>query len=354
MKHINSNQVKLNKAILLSIVGIAFSIAIIVWIVYKIDFVLVRKSFGELKLYWVVIMVAVYLLGFVIRGVRWHFMLSPIKHVGLRVCTEGVIVGYMANNILPARAGELVRAIFVGMRESISKASVLGTVLVERVFDGLVMVGILVFCSLFSRRGSGTDGIIGSIILVGCLLFGVAVSIVLVGAKRRTWIETGVVRFMGYFPEKISKRSIKISKNLLDSLAFLEGNKNLLVISILSIFIWCVEGLVFWIGFFALRISANLIMAYFILAFVNLWMILPSAPGGLGVFQGGTVLAFSLFGVAPEIALSYSIVVHLVMILPITLIGLLIINLYGISIRKIKDHSNLTLNSLTEKFAGSK
>ena len=94
-------------------------------------------------------------------------------------------------------------------------------------------------------------------------------------------------------------------------------------------------------------------MAYFTLAFVNLWMLLPSAPGGLGVFQGGTVLAFSLFGLAPEIALSYSIVVHLVMILPITLIGLLIINLYGISIRQIEAHSNLTLNSPTEKFAGS-
>ena len=93
-------------------------------------------------------------------------------------------------------------------------------------------------------------------------------------------------------------------------------------------------------------------MAYFILAFVNLWMILPSAPGGLGVFQGGTVIAFSLFGLAPEMALSYSIVVHLVMILPITLMGLLIINLYGISIGKIRDTSKVAGNGPTETFVG--
>ena len=140
----------------MSVIGLALSIAIIVWIIHKIDFVLVRKSFAELKWYWVMIMVAVYLLGFVIRGVRWHFMLSPIKHVGVRVATEGVVVGYMANNILPARAGELVRAIFVGGKESMSKASVLGTVLIERVFDGLVIVGILMFCSLISKGGNWT------------------------------------------------------------------------------------------------------------------------------------------------------------------------------------------------------
>lgn len=249
MKDIISNKPKINKTILASVIGIGLSIAIIVWIVHKIDLVLLLKSFGELKLNWVVIMVAVYLLGFVVRGVRWHFMLSPIKHVGLRVSTEGVVVGYMANNILPGRAGELVRAIFVGMKESISKASVLGTVLIERVFDGLVIVGILMGCSLFSRQGNYADGIIGSIVVVGCLLLGVAVSIVLVGAKRRTWIERNLVRFMKYLPEEISKKSVKIISNLLNSLGFLKSNKNWLIILILSIIIWSIEGLVFWIGF---------------------------------------------------------------------------------------------------------
>ena len=192
MKHINSNKLKIDKTILMSVIGIGLSIAIIVWIVHKIDFVLVRKSFGELKLYWVVIMVAVYLLGFLIRGVRWHFMLSPIKHVGIRVATEGVIVGYMANNILPARAGEVVRAVFVGLRESMSKASVLGTVLVERVFDGLVIVGILMFCSLLSKPANPQHGMVGSIVVVGCLIFGVAVSIVLVGANGALGLKPGL------------------------------------------------------------------------------------------------------------------------------------------------------------------
>jgi uncharacterized protein (TIRG00374 family) len=336
----------------MSVIGLALSIAIIVWIVHKIDFVLLRKSLAELKWHWVIIMVVVYLLGFVIRGVRWHFLLSPIKHVGLRVATEGVVVGYMANNILPARAGELVRAIFVGVKESMSKASVLGTVLIERVFDGLVIVGILMVSSVISKVDYQQYGVVSSIIVAGCFIFGVAVSIVLVGAKRRTWIETKIVKLTRYFPDETSTKLKKIISNLFDALSFLKANKNLLIISGLSIIVWAIEGFVFWIGLFAFRIPGNLIMAYFILAFVNLWMLLPSAPGGLGVFQGGTVLAFSLFGLVPEIALSYSIVVHLVMILPISLMGLFILNLYGISIRKIKDNYNIARAGPTGKFVG--
>lgn len=79
-----------------------------------------------------------------------------------------------------------------------------------------------------------------------------------------------------------------------------------------------------------------ILVAYFTLALVNLWMILPSAPGGVGIFQGATVFAFSVFGLAAENALSYSIVVHSVMTISITLIGLLIINRYNFTIRKIK------------------
>lgn len=328
---------KPSKSALTSIIGIVLSVTFIVWIVYKIDFVLLRKSFAGLKVYWVVIMIGVYLLGFVIRGLRWHFMLLPIKHVDIRVATEGVVVGYMANNILPARAGELVRAIFIGIKESISKTSALGTILIERVFDGLVIVGILIFCLLL-KPVTVNHGIVNLNIVIACILFGIAGSVVLLGAKHRSWIEFYIEKFIKYLPEKFSKKSQKIIENFLNSLSFLKTNKNLFIILILSVIIWCIEGLVFWIGFIAFRFSGNLIMAYFTLAFVNLWMILPSAPGGIGIFQAGTMLAFSLFGLIPEIALSYSIVVHSVMIIPITVIGLFIINLYGISIRKIKNN----------------
>ena len=118
---------------------------------------------------------------------------------------------------------------------------------------------------------------------------------------------------------------------------FIRNAKGLLIVLLFSSLVWVVEGLVFFVGFYAFDVPANLPLAYFTLAFVNLGLLLPSAPGGVGIFQGASILALSFFGISPEVALSYSIVVHAVMIIPITVLGILIINRYGLSICKLKN-----------------
>ena len=75
-------------------------------LIYKVDLGLLRRSFAEMEVFWLGPMILIYLLGFPIRGARWQLMLKPIKRVGIRTLTEGVLVGYMGNNLLPARAGE--------------------------------------------------------------------------------------------------------------------------------------------------------------------------------------------------------------------------------------------------------
>lgn len=334
MKSIISDRQKLS-SFLLRIIGFSLSISVLVWIYYKIDLGLLCKSFADLQPFWLLFMASIYLFGFLIRGLRWQFMLLPIKNVGIKSATEGVIIGYMGNNILPARAGEFMRAIFLGHRESISKTSVLGTVLIERVFDGLVLVTIMIICSLLLKRDGINYGVINAIIVTGCLIFGVAVGFILVGAYRRLWLEAHLGRLKNYLPEKLSERLLPIITKLLNSFNIVSAYKTLFVVLVLSIIVWSIEGLVFWIGLIAFHFPPHFLVAYFTLALVNLWMILPSAPGGVGVFQGATVFAFSVFGLSPENALSFSIVVHAVMIIPITLMGLYTINRYNFSIRKI-------------------
>jgi len=153
-------------------------------------------------------------------------------------------------------------------------------------------------------------------------------------------VETLLRRLIRFLPDKVSVRSLPIVMKLLDSLNFVSTYKSLLMVLALSILVWSIEGLVFWIGLIAFHFPPQLLVAYFTLALVNLWMILPSAPGGVGIFQGATVFAFSVFGLSAEDALSYSIVVHVVMIVPITMIGLFIINRDSFSIRKMKLDSN--------------
>jgi uncharacterized protein (TIRG00374 family) len=307
--------------------GIGLSLALIIVLIHKTDLGLLRRSFAELEVFWLGPMALIYLSGFLIRGMRWQIMLQPIKRVEVRTATEGVLVGYMGNNLLPARAGEVLRAVFLGNKEGFSRLSALGTIFIERAFDGLVIVGVLLLCALFSAPQSGHVGVISSLI-VGGSLFGAAILAIWMAAKNPSWAEGQIRRLNACLPAKISKRFSPLVGNLFDSLAFLRGHGKVLLVLLLSVCVWGVEGLVY------LGYPADWGLAYFTLAFVNLGMILPSAPAGIGVFQAGAVVAFSLFGLTPERALSYGIVVHAVMILPVTIIGLGILSFSGISLWK--------------------
>jgi len=115
-------------------------------------------------------------------------------------------------------------------------------------------------------------------------------------AKNPSWAEGQTRRLAACLPEKISKPFLSLIGYLFNSLAFLRGRRNVLLVSLLSMAVWGVEGLVFLVGLAAIGYPADWPLAYFTLAFVNLGMILPSGPAGIGVFQAGAVVALSLFG----------------------------------------------------------
>ena len=227
---------------------------------------------------------------------------------------------------MPARAGELIRAIFLGKKESISKTSVLGTIVIERILDGLVLVGIMVLSSLILKPNSDQDVVLKALIVTGCMLFGIATAFVVIGAKNRNGMETLLRLLFRQIPDRFYIKVMPIIMKLLDSLTFLNAYNNLIIVLSLSLLIWLIEGLVFWVGLIAFQLPPHMLIAYFTLTLVNLWMILPAAPGGVGVFQGAAVFAFSFFDISSERALSYSIVIHAVMIISSSLIGLVIIN----------------------------
>jgi len=281
-------------------------------------------------------MIGVYLAGFLIRGLRWHYMLLPIKNIRTRATTEGVIIGYMANNLFPARAGEVVRAMMLGSRGSISKASALGTIAVERIFDGAAIVGILVVCSFFFTTEIPGGTFLVPVIVFGTGIFGAGCLLILLGYSQLNRVKKILRVFCRRLPERFAPKVEKVGLNLLDSLKFLSFSRHLHVVLMLSILIWVIEGLVFWVGFIAFGLEANFLAAYMTLALVNLAMLVPSAPGGVGLFQQGNILAFSLFGISIEKALSYSVVVHGAMIVPVTLLGLVILSRCGLSFMKMK------------------
>ncbi len=106
----------------------------------------------NVKIIFVLGSIGVFLIGYIIKSVRWVFLLKPIdRNASLRTSAPAFFIGFAANNLLPLRAGELIRAIVIGRQRKISKSAALGTVFIERVADGLVLLLMLAFCLFFIR-----------------------------------------------------------------------------------------------------------------------------------------------------------------------------------------------------------
>lgn len=271
-------------------------------------------------------------------------MLTPIKNISMRSTTEGVIVGYMGNNLLPLRAGEIIRAVYIGNTEKISKITSLGTVTIERIFDGLVIVGILLISSLFIKVSLVNEQMMRSIILAGSLIFSCGILCVALGVRYKKFLENKALGFMNNTSSKGARMFCQLIMKCLASLDFLRNHELFPRVIACSILIWLVEGFVFWMALKAMDLSLSFSIAYITLALVNLSMLLPSAPGGLGVFQGANIIAFSIFGINEEMALAYSIIIHASMIIPITLIGLFILNRKGLSLLNMRKESTNLAN----------
>ena len=97
--------------------------------------------------WWLMPGIAVYFVGVWVRAWRWHYLLSPIKKIPTRTMFPITTIGYMGNNIYPARAGEVLRAVILKRREGVPVSASLATIIVERIFDGVVMLA-FVFVNL--------------------------------------------------------------------------------------------------------------------------------------------------------------------------------------------------------------
>ena len=109
----------------------------------------VRDALGEVNYWYLLPALALYFLGVWIRAIRWSALLRPVIAIGPRETFPIVIVGYMANNVLPLRTGELVRAYVLGRRYGVRKTTSLATIAIERLFDGLTMLAFMLSATAF-------------------------------------------------------------------------------------------------------------------------------------------------------------------------------------------------------------
>jgi len=274
---------------------------------------------------WLLLMFLLLMISHSLRALRWRYLLDPIKPgIGFRNLFSGVMVGYFVNNILP-RAGELVRPYTLGKLERISRSSVLGTIVVERLIDGVSFLLLLVMIPLiYNGPLSETFPWLESagIILTVSMTAGLLLIVFLMGRRDLTTRLVGAVA--PFFPRRWRDSIIRAVHSFLDGFLIVRHPKNVLLLLLLSFGIWFfyVAMTKAALNAFHLEGSLGWRAATVVLAISSIGIAIPT-PGSTGGYHFFTSQTLThLFSVPEEIALGFATLTHGVGYIGITIIGL--------------------------------
>ena len=276
--------------------------------------------------WWLIPGVAVYFLGVWARAWRWHYLLRPVKKVPTRTMFPIVAIGYMGNNIYPARAGEVLRAVVLKRREGVPVPASLATIIVERIFDGVVMLA-FVFVNLPElakmTADSGFVGNIQAVALWGTGAFIGALGVFLLAAmfpeRAESLVNALIVRLV---PSRFQERLLGIVGRFLGGLESLRSPREALMVFLTSIVIWLLETGKYW---FVMHAFPEIQVSFFALmlmnGIVNLATTIPSAPGYVGTFDAPGIAVLVAYGVSRATAAAYTLILHIALWVPITALG---------------------------------
>jgi hypothetical protein len=307
--------------------GVAVTVVLLWWALRGVPFGDVWAQIRQGDPLLLTAAVAVATLGFLIRALRWKVLLEPVRpDTTLRSRFAAVSIGFMANNVLPARVGEFARAYVLSRLEPLSASAAFGSLVVERFLDGVVLLLLLVLPPLtpgFPSGGALSHGL-GAIILRGGIA---AVAVVTVGLiVMAVWPSAfirGAERVGAHLPSSVARPGVDALKALLDSIAVLRSPRLLTLGLLWTAGFWLFHGLSFWLGMMAFGIHTGLVSAWFTEAVVGFGVAIPSAPGFIGTFHASANFALTnVFGVDEARSLAFAFGYHFGGWIPITVIGL--------------------------------
>lgn len=295
----------------------------------RIDLSELGQVLAEARYGWLLAAVGLLILSLFSRAQRWRILLRPVDpQIHYWPVYSAMNIGYMINNILPLRMGEVLRAYFLGKSEHMSKSSILATIVVERIIDILVslsLLGITIFFFPFPdwiRNGLFYVG--GGVLLLIVFLIGL-----LVNTQRTINILRTILKPL---PQKATDSILKIVSSFASGLEVMRTSRHYFAIFVHSVFLIACYILSVYCTLLAFdlvspqypAILSNPFLASVVLLIImTIGIGLPSAPGAVGTFHGIVAFGVSLFAVPAESAMGLAIAIHLANYIPLTTLGLI-------------------------------
>jgi uncharacterized protein (TIRG00374 family) len=318
------------------LLGTAFS-ALFLWLaVRNVQLDLFWEALRACEYLWLVPALGGLALAVVIRAWRWQLLFSPETRPPLGAVTRALLVGQLFNAILPMRAGEAARIVVLHQETKTSRAEAFGTAVVERLYDVLALLLLVIAASPFLPEVTWLER---AAVLAGALLV-----VVVVGAVV-------VVRF-GALPVRVALMPLALlpvvtrdhvdaaAERLVHGLGALHRPALLLPAFLLSVVSWLVLAVSNWLVLIAFDLQLGYPAGVLILVTTSLSLVIPSAPGGVGVFEAGGVVALRAYEIDESTALSATVVLHALNLFPYVAVGAYVLHRHASRLRAIQRSAN--------------
>ncbi len=311
------------------VAGLGFLISLIfLWLAFRnLNPEAVLLHIREVNSIWLVAGAAVYFIGVTLISLRWRFLLRVSRPIRLQDLIPLVAIGYMGNNVYPFRSGEVLRVVLLQRQHKIPMARAATTVVVERVFDGLVM---LTFIAVALLVVDVTSPEVRRIAMLTAPLFLAAVAVFFILAARPDWLRAIMHQFGRFAPRRIRGVFTRLADEITEGLRGLRSPFDLAGTVLASFASWMVEALVYWMVSFAFNLGVSYPVMLLVVGVVNLAGLIPASPGQVGVFEFFVSLILIAVGIPESQSHAYALVVHVVIWLPVTLFGFACLVRYGL------------------------
>ncbi|GIV87621.1 MAG: TIGR00374 family protein [Chloroflexus sp.] len=298
--------------------GFIISIIFLGIALYGLDLVHFWEALREANYWWLIPGIVVYFATVWVRTWRWQSMLNHIAFVPLRSLFPIVVIGYMGNNVYPARAGEVLRSYVLRRNCGIAMSASLATVVLERLFDGLVM---LLFVAITLPFAPLPNTFRTLVIGFSAMFIAALIGFIAVAAYPQRMSRLYTLAVDRFAPPFLRPRIHGLFDRFIIGLQSLRSPREMLVILITSTLIWLGETLKYWFVMHAFPFEVSFLVLMLMTAVVNLFTTIPSTPGYIGTFDAPGIAILTQFGVAHAIAAGYTLVLHVALWLPVTLLG---------------------------------
>ena len=312
-------------------IGLGITLLFLFLFLYRTDFSEMGRALGQANYLFLLPGLLIYLVGVFFRSVRWSYLLKPMRSFSPFRLFPLIVIGFLVNNVLPARLGIVARAYILGEREGISKMATGGTIVVEQVFDGVTLLLFAAIVSLFVSL----EGLVQQAVYIAAGLSMGALAMCFIMASSQRLARGAIALLLHVLPKRWRVRVGEWLALLIEGLGVMRSPGKLIVVLMISILVWlCEAGTFYMVGF-----SFDLELPFYVFLLAasvsNLAWALLMTPGGLGPFDYFCQQTLIYFGVAEAVATSYVLALHAIILLPMIALGFVFLWMENLSLAKI-------------------